>query len=279
MCASVRARRRSFGTVWNALERATNRTVAVKIVPVDADTDLREILREIEILKKCDNDYIVRYIGSYFTKGELWVRPSAREMCGGGAVLLPLCFVRRLGAFGAPRLPSMWSVDVLRANVRSWCACGWHTCAQIVMEYCGAGSIADVIGVCGSVLTEDEIADVCASMLLGLAYLHKNHNIHRDIKAGNVLLTPEGQAKIADFGVSAQLSNTMSKRHTMIGAREVTCSIVPSLSPPSPLLVMPCCLLLGAGTPFWMAPEVIKDMDYDGRVRSRGRWTMFLVGC
>lgn len=50
---------------------------------------------------------------------------------------------------------------------------------QIVMEYCGAGSIADVINVCGKTFSEDEIADVCASMLLGLAYLHTNHNIHR----------------------------------------------------------------------------------------------------
>lgn len=50
---------------------------------------------------------------------------------------------------------------------------------QIVMEYCGAGSVNDLISICHVTLTEPEIADVCASMLLGLQYLHKEHLIHR----------------------------------------------------------------------------------------------------
>ena len=87
----------------------------------------------------------------------------------------------------------------------------------------------------GSTLGEKEIATICAAVLLGLNYLHKNKNIHRDVKAGNILLTASGQAKLADFGVSAQLNNTVSKKHTLIG------------------------------TPFWMAPEVIKEDDYDAK--------------
>ncbi len=105
----------------------------------------------------------------------------------------------------------------------------------IVMEYCGAGSASDLMNCVEETFNENEISVICASVLYGLEYLHKNHNIHRDLKGGNILLTSEGQAKLADFGVSATMSNTMSKRKTVIG------------------------------TPFWMAPEVIQESSYDGK--------------
>ncbi|XP_050729371.1 serine/threonine-protein kinase 3-like isoform X3 [Eriocheir sinensis] len=103
----------------------------------------------------------------------------------------------------------------------------------IVMEYCGAGSVSDIMRLRKKTLTEEEIATVVYDTLRGLEYLHLRRKIHRDIKAGNILLNTQGHAKLADFGVAGQLSDTMAKRNTVIG------------------------------TPFWMAPEVIQEIGYD----------------
>jgi serine/threonine protein kinase len=103
------------------------------------------------------------------------------------------------------------------------------------MEYCGGGSVAEVCKILDRGLEEDQIAIICREALKGLKYLHKMHKIHRDIKGGNILLTDNGQVKLADFGVSAKLTDTFSKRNTFVG------------------------------TPYWMAPEVVLEEHYDGR--------------
>ncbi len=103
----------------------------------------------------------------------------------------------------------------------------------IVMDLCEAGSVSDLQQICETNMSEAQVKVIACSILLGLKHLHANRMIHRDLKAGNVLLTNQGQAKLADFGVSAQLSTVCSKAATAIG------------------------------TPFWMAPEVIKEGAYD----------------
>ncbi|KAG1949825.1 mitogen-activated protein kinase kinase kinase kinase [Pimephales promelas] len=95
----------------------------------------------------------------------------------------------------------------------------------ICMEYCGGGSLQDIYHVTGP-LTESQIAYVTRETLQGLYYLHNKGKMHRDIKGANILLTDNGYIKLADFGVSAQITATLAKRKSFIG------------------------------TPYWMAPEV-----------------------
>lgn len=105
----------------------------------------------------------------------------------------------------------------------------------IIIEYCAGGSLRTLLR--PGKLDEKYIGVIMRELLIALKYIHKDNVIHRDIKAANVLISNEGQIKLCDFGVAAQLNQATSRRQTM------------------------------AGTPYWMAPEVIMEgVYYDTKV-------------
>lgn len=108
----------------------------------------------------------------------------------------------------------------------------------MLIEFCGGGAIDSIMMDLEKPLNESQIRYLCREICCGLSFLHKNRVIHRDLKAGNVLLTSDAHVKLADFGVSAKNKHTLQKRDSFIG------------------------------TPYWMAPEVVmcetfRDHPYD----------------
>lgn len=130
--------------------------------------------------------------------------------------------------------------NIKHENIVEYRACYLkeHTC-WLVMEYC-IGSAADIVEVHRSPIRECEIAAVIEQTLFGLSYLHKLGRIHRDVKAGNILLTDNGVVKLADFGSASTLCPAQSF----------------------------------VGTPYWMAPEVILAMDEGHYDQSADIWSL-----
>ncbi|XP_072778395.1 serine/threonine-protein kinase PAK 3-like [Taeniopygia guttata] len=113
----------------------------------------------------------------------------------------------------------------------------------LVMEYMDGGSLHDVIR--ETHMAEGEIAAVSRECLQGLDFLHSKQVIHRDIKSHNILLGLDGSVKLADFGLSAQLTAEQSKRRSLVG------------------------------TTHWMAPEIFTKKPYGPKVDI---WSFGIVG-
>ncbi|KYQ92738.1 p21-activated protein kinase [Tieghemostelium lacteum] len=105
----------------------------------------------------------------------------------------------------------------------------------LVMEYMSFGSLTDLIAG-HSCFDESQIAYICSQVLQGIDYIHKGHRIHRDIKSDNILIGKDGQIKIADFGFVANLTKSKLQRNSVVG------------------------------TPYWMAPELIRGNQYNNKI-------------
>ena len=118
-------------------------------------------------------------------------------------------------------------IDSFRVESQLW----------VAMEYMGGGCLTEILeqfDYCQ--MSERHMAWVCKETLQGLKYIHSLHRIHRDIKSDNMLISHTGDVKIADFGYAAQLTQKKTRRNTIVG------------------------------TPYWMAPELIRGQNYDTKV-------------
>jgi len=111
----------------------------------------------------------------------------------------------------------------------------------VVMEFMQNGDLASLLAErveqkTTIIMEEPIVAYVAGATLKALSYIHANHRLHRDIKSDNILLGANGEVKLADFGNAIQLTEQQNKRKTM------------------------------CGTPYWMAPEVIKKSSYGPEV-------------
>lgn len=156
----------SFGAVYYARCLLTREIVAIKKMSYLGKQSLekwQDILKEIRFLRQLNHPNTIQYKGCFLKDHTAWVKPSF-------VMILDLCF-----AF--PNLVFF---------------------PQLVMEYC-LGSASDIIEVHKRPLKEEEIAAICEGVLRGLHYLHSLGRIHRDVKAGNILLTENGTVKLGNY--------------------------------------------------------------------------------
>ena len=69
----------------------------------------------------------------------------------------------------------------------------------MLLEFCDGGAVDSIMVELDRGLKEPQIAYVTRGMVEGLQYLHQNKVVHRDIKAGNVLLTTDGGVKLSEW--------------------------------------------------------------------------------
>ncbi|CAF0922059.1 unnamed protein product [Adineta ricciae] len=176
----------TYGDVYKARHIPTASMRALKVIKLEAGDDFNIIQQEILMMLQCSHPNIIAYFGSYLKRDKLWI---AMELCAGGSMQ-----------------------DIYHGAENDYFACFY------IPKFC----FSLVYGPLG----ELQIAYILRETLKGLDYLHKNGKMHRDVKGANILLTDDGNVKLADFGVAASITATICKRKSFIG------------------------------TPYWMAPEV-----------------------
>ena len=203
--------RGSFGQVFRALDPVTGDVLAVKSLPISDPAERRAAAAELALLRAARHGNVVRCLGVREDVAEAPPRlPGGGEITGDDA---------DAGAAGPKTNPAVW----------------------ILMEFCSGGSVLALMRREGRPLGtqhdgEALVAYVASACLNGLAYLHSNGIIHRDLKCGNILLTRDGGVRLADFGTAAFMSTTAPGRGTFVG------------------------------TPHWMAPEMVQESAYGSAV-------------
>jgi serine/threonine-protein kinase OSR1/STK39 len=226
----------AFATVWKArittpataastqdanANVSTTAVCAVKVLNLDhVDTNLAEIRLEVQAMRLSSHPNVLTCYTAFCNDTNLWL-------------------VTPLMTKGS----SLHSLQAARRALRNQYSSPDSVTAAVTQNAAAASNNSQRIQ---SMSMEQHILYILHETLLGLQYIHDNGQIHRDIKAGNILLDGNGDVRIADFGVSGWLVNAGSqkkKAKTFVG------------------------------TPCWMAPEVMEQVhgyDYKADIWSLG---------
>ncbi|KAA6376030.1 MAG: putative Serine/threonine-protein kinase pakC, partial [Streblomastix strix] len=205
--------------------------VAIKVMLVTNQTDKKSLLNEILMMKKSKaHPNIVQFLDAFsieVNKSESDKdKQKDKQKDKAHPQTTHIAQVSQTHQFGGPPgmndPPLIELSSELNIEHQLW----------MVMQYMPGGSLTQLITTCGK-LNERIIAYFCREILKGLAFLHSNRRVHRDIKSDNVLLGMDGEVRIADFGFCAQLTEEVQKRKSVVG------------------------------TPYWMSPELIQGLEYD----------------
>ena len=230
----------SYGAVYKAIDHRDGQAVAIKIIPFSGKDSLK-LRKEIRTLRQCHSPFIVGYKGAFHKQENVWIVMESAAyrsfiftrsavfpfLLASHARCLPLlsglCQVLRCG------LAERYDADLQKDAVRG-ADFEYHATVRLI----NPTRLLCLPLYCRSLTPfSPTVRLVCLRCLAGLAYLHGQGKIHRDIKGGNILSDSHGMMKLADFGVSGNLDKTLGKHRTVIG------------------------------TPHWMAPEVLMSDDYN----------------